>query len=75
MSPNRSARSRTPSRWRVKPPPAPGIVTSFVELPVQLAWSKEMVPGTDVVSGRRPGLWPEVAASDEATAAGVQTSV
>lgn len=48
--------------------PAPGITASFADLPVQLAWGKEMVPGTDVVFGRRPQLWPEVAAPDAAVA-------
>jgi len=32
----------------------PGVEGTLLELPVSLAWNKEMVPGTDVVRGRRP---------------------
>lgn len=53
--------------------PAPGVDMSFVDLPVQLAWSKEMVPGTDVVAGRRPELWPEIAAPDAGAVRRAQT--
>jgi predicted amidohydrolase len=34
--------------------PAPGIGATLVELPLALAWMKEMAPGTDVVRGRTP---------------------
>jgi predicted amidohydrolase len=48
--------------WRVYGPsgapigwgPAPGIEATLVELPLALAWMKEMAPGTDVVRGRTP---------------------
>lgn len=48
--------------WRVYGPsgaplgsgPPPGIGVTLVELPLALAWMKEMAPGTDVVRGRTP---------------------
>lgn len=48
--------------WRVYGPtgaviasgPEPGLTATLVELPLALAWQKEMAPGTDVVRGRIP---------------------
>ncbi|MGH2766239.1 MAG: nitrilase-related carbon-nitrogen hydrolase [Actinomycetota bacterium] len=57
--------------WRVFGPsgtpfgsgPAPGIVATLVELPLALAWFKEMAPGTDVVRGRTPSHFDPLALS------------
>jgi predicted amidohydrolase len=43
-----------PSGSRVGSGPAPGVTATLVDLPLALAWYKEMVPGTDVVRGRLP---------------------
>lgn len=43
--------------------PAEGVGVSLVELPVQLAWQKEMAPRTDVVRGWRPDRFADVAAA------------
>ena len=50
-------------RWEVVAPtgaviargPDPLLDVTLVELPLALAWNKEMAPGTDVVAGR-PGF-------------------
>ncbi len=41
--------------------PAPGIGATLVELPLALAWIKEMAPGTDVVRGRTPSHFDRLA--------------
>ena len=41
--------------------PTPGIRATLVELPLALAWMKEMAPGTDVVRGRTPSHFDSLA--------------
>lgn len=55
--------------WRVYGPtgaviasgPEPGLTATLVELPLALAWQKEMAPGTDVVRGRIPSHFEPLA--------------
>jgi predicted amidohydrolase len=43
--------------------PEPGMRATLVDLPLALAWQKEMAPGTDVVRGRIPSLFEPLAVS------------
>lgn len=44
--------------------PRAGLDAILVEIPLALAWHKEMVPGTDVVRGRTPEHYAELARID-----------
>ena len=44
--------------------PSAGLDAILVEIPLALAWHKEMAPGTDVVRGRRPEHYSELARAD-----------
>lgn len=41
--------------------PEPGMTPTLIDLPLALAWHKEMAPGTDVVRGRIPSLFGTLA--------------
>lgn len=61
----------------------PGMEGTLLELPVTLAWNKEMVPGTDVVRGRQPegyrsltdGGWTALKHTSEGNESGLGQSV